>query len=203
MENLKDFNIATNSIDSNESISNFLLSANLNQGGEWLNYVSKFYRNSLVLEVGKPFRLFLILKDNQLLVKITSPIYNWPITLKNLSNEEITKLHSLLLVASYCEPKSQERYCYDEKQNKYSQFIKDLTNDLLTYNENKCFNADITSVLPQEKFDNIIEKCRAETIVKLLIKNKYLLKETFYRKYPRDINKLESYLRKRENNNER
>ena len=191
MKTINDFLTEEQLREREEKINAALKELGLPKGGKWLKYVVRIEDDMLVLNVGKNFYMAVRKGANGREIKINSPIYKNPFILKHdFTNSQIESVHESLLVEEYCLPRSEDLFVGFTSQNRYSQYIKDLTHDFVYFNKNKIFHSDIDKVMYVGDVNKLKDECNADTIVKTLISNGSLKPETKTRVYPRKTEEL-------------
>ena len=191
MKTINDFLTEEQLREREEKINAALKELGLPKGGKWLRYVTHIEKDMLVLNVGKSFYMAVRKGENGREIKISSPIYKNPFVLiHNFTNDQIEGVHESLLVENYCLPRSEDRFVGLVSQNKYSQYIKDITHDFVYFNKNKVFHSDIDKVMYSGDVNKLKDECNADTIVKTLVANGSLKEECETRKYPRTTEEL-------------
>lgn len=191
MKTVNDFLTQEQLLEREEKINIALKNLGLPKGGKWLRYVTHIEDNMLVLNVGKNFYMAVRKGENGREIKVSSPIYKNPFVLiHDFTNTQIDSVHESLLVENYCVPKSEDRFVGLVSQNKYSQYIKDITHDFVYFNKNKVFHSDIDKVMYVGDVNKLKDECNADTIVKTLVANGKLSPESDIRRYPRRTDEL-------------
>ena len=191
MKTINDFLKPDQVDERNEKIEKVLKHIGLPKGGKWLKYVYLINDDELVLNVGSKFYMSVGKGEHGVEIKINSPIYRNPFVLKhNFTNDQISAVHEAVVVEDYCLPRSEDRFVGFLPQNKYSQYVKDLTHDFVYFNKNKVFHSDIDKVMYSGEVKNLLEECNADAIVKVLTAEGKLEVERGDLKYPRESEEL-------------
>ena len=192
MKTINDFLTPVERKERNAKLRQTLKNLGLGEVGDWLKYVSIINEDELVLNAGKHF--YMAVRKNeeeQLEIKISSPIYRKPFVLAyDFTNEQIDAVHEAVVVASFSVPKADERYVTLLPQNRYSQYIIDFSHDLLYFKDRKVFHSDPEKVVDEDKIADLRERCSADVVVQTLVGNGTLKSETMFRRYPRNTEKL-------------
>ena len=191
MKTINDFLKPEQVEERNKQIEKVLKYIGLPKGGKWLKYVYMINENELLLNVGSKFYMSVGKGENGVEIKINSPIYRNPFVLKHdFTNDQISAVHEAVVVEDYCLPRSEDRFVGFLPQNKYSQYVKDLTHDFVYFNKNKVFHSDIDKVMYAGEVKTLLEECNADTIVKVLTAEGKLEVERGDLKYPRESEEL-------------
>lgn len=191
MKTINDFLKSEKLNERNEKIERALEAIGLPKGGKWLKYVYLINDDELILNSGSKFFMSVRKGEMGVEIKINSPIYKNPFVLKHdFTNDQISAIHESVVVENYCLPKSEDRFVGILPQNKYSQYVKDITHDFVYFNKNKVFHSDIDKVMYSGDVKKLLDEQAADTIVKVLTAEGMLEQERGDLKYPRATEEL-------------